>query len=316
MDYVRERQVGLDHGTLRNLTYQLGYLFWKDLERHHPGISDLRLTPQIALAWKQRVAVRTTSTGTRQRAGALNCMTVVRAFYLDIAHWATEDPARWGPWVVPCPIRFQEASHTKERAQRKSRMDQRTRERIPVLPVLIVAVDKARRDSAERLAAAQAATPGQEFTAGDQRLRRAVMTRNGGARIWADDLDTGQRHDLILEEHRGFWTWAIVEILRSTGIRIEELTEISHHSFIQYKLPSTGELIPLLHIIPSKTDTERLLSNFSGTGRRARRHRPPHPGRQRSGSPRDRLRQTGTHLEPTPADPVPTAAEAGEPTHR
>ena len=259
VDYVRERQVGVDHGTLRNLTYQLGYLFWKDLERHHPGISDLRLTPQIASAWKQRVAVLTTSSGTRQRAGALNCMTIVRAFYLDIAHWATEDPARWGPWVVPCPIRLQEASHTKERTQRKSRMDQRTRERIPVLPVLIAAVDKARRDSAELLAAARSVAPGQEFTAADQRLRRAVMTRNAGARIWADDLDTGQRRDLILEEHRGFWTWAIVEILRSTGIRIEELTEISHHSFVQYRLPSTGELIPLLHIIPSKTDTERLL---------------------------------------------------------
>ena len=36
-------------------------------------------------------------------------------------------------------------------------------------------------------------------------------------------------------------------------------TELSHHSFIQYKLPATGELIPLLQIAPSKTDTERLL---------------------------------------------------------
>ena len=46
---------------------------------------------------------------------------------------------------------------------------------------------------------------------------------------------------------------------RGEGIGIEELTELSHHSFIQYKLPSTGELIPLLQIAPSKTDTERLL---------------------------------------------------------
>jgi hypothetical protein len=30
-------------------------------------------------------------------------------------------------------------------------------------------------------------------------------------------------------------------------------------SFVQYTLPSTGELIPLLHIAPSKTDAERLL---------------------------------------------------------
>ena len=44
-----------------------------------------------------------------------------------------------------------------------------------------------------------------------------------------------------------------------TGIRIEELTELTHHSLVQYRLPATGELIPLLHIVPSKTDTERLL---------------------------------------------------------
>ena len=43
------------------------------------------------------------------------------------------------------------------------------------------------------------------------------------------------------------------------GIRIEELTELSHHSLIGYRLPSTGELIPLLQIVPSKTDAERLL---------------------------------------------------------
>jgi hypothetical protein len=259
VDYLRERQVGLDHSTLRQLAYQLGRLFWKDLELHHPGIDDIRLTPAVTTAWKQRIQVVTTSRGARPRAGALNCMTIVRAFYLDIAHWATEDPARWGPWAVPCPVRLQEASHVKERQHRKSRMDQRTREQMPILPVLVTTVGRARRETAERLAAAQRAGPGQEFTTAGQRLRRLAVTRHAGARIWAADPQTGQRRDLTLEEHRGFWTWAAVEVLRATGLRIEELTELSHHSFVQYTLPSTGELIPLLHIAPSKTDTERLL---------------------------------------------------------
>jgi integrase len=43
------------------------------------------------------------------------------------------------------------------------------------------------------------------------------------------------------------------------GIRIEELTELTHHSLVQYRLPPAGELIPLLHIAPSKSDVERLL---------------------------------------------------------
>ncbi len=43
------------------------------------------------------------------------------------------------------------------------------------------------------------------------------------------------------------------------GIRIEELQELSHHSFVAYTLPSTGEVVPMLQIAPSKTDAERLL---------------------------------------------------------
>jgi hypothetical protein len=50
-----------------------------------------------------------------------------------------------------------------------------------------------------------------------------------------------------------------VQVLRLTGIRVEELTELTHPSLVQYRLPGTGQLVPLLHIAPSKTDTERLL---------------------------------------------------------
>ena len=50
-----------------------------------------------------------------------------------------------------------------------------------------------------------------------------------------------------------------MEVLRHTGIRVEELCELTHHSLVQYRLPGTGELIPLLQIAPSKTDQERLL---------------------------------------------------------
>jgi hypothetical protein len=85
------------------------------------------------------------------------------------------------------------------------------------------------------------------------------MSGKASARVWADEPGTGKRRDLTLEEHRGFWAWAAVEVLRHSGIRIEELTELSHHSLVQYRLPATGELIPLLQIAPSKTDTERLL---------------------------------------------------------
>jgi integrase len=84
--------------------------------------------------------------------------------------------------------------------------------------------------------------------------RRSAVTK-----VWAEEPDTGRRRDLGHEEEYAFWGWATVEILRSTGIRIEELSELSHHSVIQYRLPTTGEVVPLLQIAPSKTDSERLL---------------------------------------------------------
>ena len=90
-------------------------------------------------------------------------------------------------------------------------------------------------------------------------MRRSITTRAQIAKIWAEDPASGKRRNLTLEEHRAFWVWAVVEVLRHTGIRIEELTELTHPSVIQYRLPTTGELVPLLQIAPSKTDVERLL---------------------------------------------------------
>jgi len=268
-EYLRERQPAVGYSTLDNLALSLGKLFWRDLGLHHPGISSLRLPPEVAAGWKQRIAIKTTRTRTSvgevtktsgQRLAALNHLAAVRAFYLDIAQWAMEDPARWGQWAAPCPVRDEDLTRKKQHRQRKSWMDQRTRERMPVLPARSAAVDRARTETAARLDLARRASPGELFPAAGQTLRRPVLGSGGrGARVWAEDPVSGRRRNLTLEEHQAFWAWATVEVPRLTGIRAEELTELSHHSLIQYKLPATGELIPLLHITPPKTDAERLL---------------------------------------------------------
>ena len=269
VDYLRERQPVLDYGSLTSLACNLGMRFWQDLERHNPGISSLNLSREVADAWKERLRTKTETvtrpdgTTAQVKVPRLNyweCLIPVRAFYLDIAQWAAGDPARWGPWVAPCPVRDEETSRRKERRHRKSRMDARTRERLPVLPVLVQTVTQRLQEARELLEAARPAGHGEPFTAGGQTLAR-VVTRRGTAvgRIWGADPVTGKRRDLTFEEEKAFWTWAIVEVLRNTGVRIEELLEISHHSLVQYKLPTTGEIIPLLQIAPSKTDAERLL---------------------------------------------------------
>jgi hypothetical protein len=70
---------------------------------------------------------------------------------------------------------------------------------------------------------------------------------------------TGRRINQSLVEDDAFWSWAVVETLRHTGVRAEELTELTHLALVSYRLPETGEVVPLLQIVPSKSNEERLL---------------------------------------------------------
>jgi Phage integrase family len=270
VDYLQERQPALDYRSLEAQAYFLGLRFWKDLEAHHPGISSLDLPAGVAAAWKERLRTfaKTTTTHDGQkltveqpRLNYQECLIPVRAFYMDLAQWAADEPARWGPWVTPCPVKSSEVTRRKARRRLKSRIDARTRERLPVLPVLVASVTGQRTATEALLRAARNTPPGATFTTAGQTLTRAVIKRPAltAGKIWAHDSATGTRRDLTLEEDHAFWAWATVETLRLTGIRIEELLQLSHHSLVQYRLPSTGEIVPLLQIVPSKTDTERLL---------------------------------------------------------
>jgi integrase len=268
VDYLQERAPRVDYTTLVNLEVTLARLFWCDLEAHHPGIDSLHLPAEVAAAWKQRMQFKATTTVTDAgeviesrvpRKTFTDRLIAVRGFYLDIAQWAVQDPARWAAWAVPCPIRPSEINVAVQHRHRKAAMDQRTRERLPVLPLLVAGAERRRIEAAERLAAARATRPGQMFHAVGQDIKRLDRAYATTHRVWAADPAIGKPRDLTGEDTHAFWSWATVEVLRHTGIRIEELLELSHHSLVQYRLPSTGEVVPLLQIMPSKTDTERLL---------------------------------------------------------
>ncbi len=97
VDYLRERQPGLDYNSLRDLAYYLGNRFWKDLELHHPGIDTLRLPAEVVAGWRERLLTKpktvTTDTGDTSvvsvpRIHYRECLVKVRAFYLDLSQWA------------------------------------------------------------------------------------------------------------------------------------------------------------------------------------------------------------------------------------
>ncbi|MGW3473603.1 tyrosine-type recombinase/integrase [Saccharopolyspora sp. NPDC000995] len=258
VDYLTERAAELDYTSLDALASNVVGLFWRDLERHHPGIESLRLDPEVAAAWKDRVRTIWDKNGRplRTRVNTHSVFTYVRAFYQDLARWAAEDPARWASWVAPCPIRPADCGHSKARLRRKAEMDQRTRTLLPALPVLVDTVERLHEQAQRRLAAARDVPAGDIFTMDDEAFLRRAGTTD---RVYVNATSTGKRRDLSGEEEDAFWTKVIVEVLKSTGIRIEEMLELTHHSFIAYRLPTTGEIVPMLQVAPSKLDQERLL---------------------------------------------------------
>jgi integrase len=268
VDYLRERQPALDYASLDAISSSLAGRFWARIEALSPGISTLRVPPEVARAWKEDLqTIKRTVTGadggqtviSSPRLNAKDELLRVRAFYLDIAQWATEEPARWAQWAVPCPVSDAEISRARDLRRRKARMDQRTRERLPVLPVLVRTAAGRKTAAAQRLQDARQARPAAIIPGTSGMLRKAVTPKANGRHVWAEDTATGKRRNLSYEEEEAFWAFAAIEVLRLTGIRCEELLELTHHSITEYRLPSTAELVPLLQIAPSKTDTERLL---------------------------------------------------------
>ena len=247
VDYLRERQPAVDYTSLKMLSCYLAQRFWADLEEHHPGIDSLCLPAEVADAWKQRQRIKpqiiTAPDGERtvvtaERIGYRQCLTPVRAFYPDISQWAIEDPARWAQWAAPCPVGQEEISQRKFMRHRKARMDARTRERLPVLPVLTRTAAGRKNATARRLQAAMSAPPGEIIEGTGGILRRAVAPKANGRHVWAEDAATGKRRNLCYEEEEAFRAFAVIEVLRLTGIRCEERSRASSARSSSLSAPS------------------------------------------------------------------------------
>jgi hypothetical protein len=155
----------------------------------------------------------------------------------------------------------------KRNRVRTAEIHQRIRERLPHLPVLVDTAEQHRAHQADLLAAARDTALGGTFDYDDTTYRRTAYktgthrsaTQHGPQAVLVEHTATGDATELIRAEEDAFWAWAIIETLRHTGIRIEELLEITHLALVSYRLPDTGEVVPLLQIVPSKSNEERLL---------------------------------------------------------
>ncbi len=255
-EYLKHRTAGLDYPTRKAMARNLVKIFWGDLLAHHPHLaeqSSFAITREQAEAWKQRINFNEDGSPRRD---PYPIMFTVRGFYLDIAQWALQD-SFWAPWVATSPIYARDLKgYAKFRRQNIARGHQRTRELAPMLPKLVERAETDRREAAAAHAAAVAAGHGGQITFQGEQWTVFQREATTPIRLRRPDAPEVNLSDL---ESETFWGWAIIETLRQTGIRHEELLELTHLAIQPYKIPATGETVPLLHIVPSKTDQERLI---------------------------------------------------------
>ncbi|MFT3854986.1 MAG: site-specific integrase [Ilumatobacteraceae bacterium] len=186
----------------------------------------------------------------------------VRSFYLDIAQWSLGAPARWSRWAAPSPVTAADTAGSKKQLRRRqAEMHQRTRTLAPLLPTLVDTAERRHHTAVALHTTAQTAAVGEQFEIdgiGYERIARGSHYHDGARRPAVRRVTDGAIVQTFQQEDETFRAWAIIEVLRHTGCRCEELLELTHLSIRRYTQPD-GEVVPLLQIAPSKTDTERVL---------------------------------------------------------
>jgi integrase len=262
VDYLSRRAVELDYSTVVSLVRHVAGYFWSRIEQLNPGQTDLNVPTHVYDQWRAGISTRVDGT---PRLSVDPILLSVRSFYLDLHTWAAAEPHRWAAWVAPCPIAPSDFAGSARRARRvKERSAARTRARQPLLADLVAHVTDKHAQATALLQAAAATLPDATFVLAGRTYTRVwtqqdrdyqALNRVERVRVRTDSAEV---INVVLAEELAFWDWAIVEVLRLSGVRIEEMLELSQLSVRRYLRPN-GETIGLLVIAPSKTDRERVI---------------------------------------------------------
>ncbi|MER7244669.1 tyrosine-type recombinase/integrase [Kribbella sp. NPDC000426] len=263
IEYLERRRPECDYSTWAALSLRLVGQFWKQIELIDASQKDLRLPSSTYEQWAAGLRIRSDG---RARLRPESIVATVRSFYLDLQSWAVEEPERWAQWAAPCPVPPGTGRSSRAGQRRVTeRVADRIRQRQPWLPTLVEHVERQHARLRELLGVAGEIPAGAEFTYAGCVYQRTdtehdrQMVARGQIHVRVKETSSpGELTNLTLAEDAAFWTWACVETLRHTGLRIEELLELSQLSIRQYERPN-GELIGLLVIAPSKTDRERVI---------------------------------------------------------
>jgi integrase len=270
----RRAASGIDYASLVGVARDLVSWFWCGVEAIQPGIDTLDLPDETAAAWREQAKFWRDGDELIERQHWAHDFMRVRAMYLDVQRWAHDEPEKWAVWACKSPIRKEHyAAYRKMRRRLTSRMHQRTRLRAPLATRLADAAEDMLWETRELLEAATAARKGEVFTVRGKEYRREDAGDEKRAHIFVVPVTDGATRpeqprraggawrkgaiDLIHAEEDAFWAFCVIETLRQTGARIEEMLELTQMDLSTYQ-HSDGTVI-LLHINPSKTDRERVI---------------------------------------------------------
>ena len=174
-------------------------------------------------------ADRRKNPGAIERINYRECLTPVRALYLDLAHWAVEDPGRLGVMGGAMPDR--RGGDQQEESQTETQVTYGRPH--PGAPARSACCRAQRRRSASNRShpprsgrrspppARRSQRPGVHSGRGHVGASRRGTTLRCRKGVGARPR-RGRRRDLVREENHAFWAWAIVEVLGATGIGVAQ----------------------------------------------------------------------------------------------
>ena len=248
-----------------------------------------------------------------ERLSYLDTLASVRAFYLDLAEWALEDPARWGPWVAPCPISQEDLGRRKVHPPPQS-PDGRPDPRAAARPAGLGPQPSTGGAASPGTAGAGPQTsPGKEFTAAGKTLTRIDRPHAAAGNVWARDPATGKP---ALPQPRGR-----ARVLGVGGHRGAPPYRRPGRGTARAQPPQPGPVPAAQHRRAGAAAADRPIQDRyraaarrqPGTRRRAQRGHLPGPRPRRSNPAGARPRQARARLASARAAAVPAPDRHREP---
>ncbi len=239
--HAYQQRISRNYSTTCTKIRSLAY-FWQYLREEHPEITACRqVLPHHArgfVPWalvKARAVQRGSNRkGTEDRTTTYDWLVDIRAFFSDLCNWGTEPGS---PLTEHMPPAIPLTSHDL---------------------------------NSGGFAAARARTTARQTSTVMDLTREIPNIRAFALRRWHEagqHLASGPgSHAAQCQERSAFWDWALLELLLTTGLRVEEASELTTLDILKRQLPD-GQIYYLLHIKPSKYDRARVIPIGDGLGR-------------------------------------------------